>query len=136
MVAIDARAPLYDGGICTRIDCVSLGVVVNREARRFYDEGEDFWPKRYALWGRLVALQPGQIAYSIIDVKSVGRFMPAVFENIKADTLNCFLGCIFYLLWSYRSMFRAYRNSNSFNFLSLSVTFHSASDMRSIAFIY
>jgi len=56
MVAIDARAPLYDGGICTRIDCVSLGVVVNRDARRFYDEGEDFWPKRYAIWGRLVAL--------------------------------------------------------------------------------
>jgi len=86
-VAIDARSPLYDGGICTRIDAVSLGIVVNREAKRFYDEGEDFWPKRYALWGRLVALQPGQIAYSIIDVKSVGRFMPAVFENIKADTL-------------------------------------------------
>ena len=86
-VAIDARSPLYDGGICTRIDGVSLGIVVNREAKRFYDEGEDFWPKRYALWGRLVALQPGQIAYSIIDAKSVGRFMPAVFENIKADTL-------------------------------------------------
>jgi len=86
-VAIDARSPLYDGGICTRIDCVSLGIVVNREAKRFYDEGEDFWPKRYALWGRLVALQPGQIAYSIIDAKSVGRFMPAVFDNIKADTL-------------------------------------------------
>ena len=86
-VAIDARSPLYDGGICTRIDCVSLGIVVNRDGKRFYDEGEDFWPKRYALWGRLVALQPGQIAYSIIDVKSVGRFMPAVFENIKADTL-------------------------------------------------
>jgi tricarballylate dehydrogenase len=86
-VAIDARSPLYDGGICTRIDCVSLGIVVNRDAKRFYDEGEDFWPKRYALWGRLVALQPGQIAYSIIDAKSVGRFMPAVFENIKADTL-------------------------------------------------
>ncbi len=30
-VAIDARAPLYDGGICTRIDCVSLGVVVNQQ---------------------------------------------------------------------------------------------------------
>ena len=67
MVAIDARAPLYDGGICTRIDCVSLGVVVNREGERFYDEGEDFWPKRYAIWGRLVAQQPGQIGYSIID---------------------------------------------------------------------
>ncbi|WP_281255545.1 FAD-dependent tricarballylate dehydrogenase TcuA [Pollutimonas bauzanensis] len=86
-VAIDARAPLYDGGICTRIDCVSLGVVVNRDAQRFYDEGEDFWPKRYAIWGRLVAQQPGQIAYSIIDAKSVGRFMPPVFPGTQADTL-------------------------------------------------
>jgi tricarballylate dehydrogenase len=86
-VAIDARAPLYDGGICTRIDCVSLGVVLNREGQRFYDEGEDFWPKRYAIWGRLVALQPGQIGYSIIDAKAVGRFMPPVFTGTKADTL-------------------------------------------------
>jgi tricarballylate dehydrogenase len=87
MVAIDARAPLYDGGICTRIDCVSLGVVVNRDARRFYDEGEDFWPKRYAIWGRLVAQQPEQIAYSIIDAKAVGRFMPPVFRGTKANSL-------------------------------------------------
>ncbi|QII86660.1 FAD-dependent tricarballylate dehydrogenase TcuA [Bordetella hinzii] len=86
-VAIDARAPLYDGGICTRIDCVSLGVVLNRDAERFYDEGEDFWPKRYAIWGRLVAMQPGQIAYSIIDAKAVGRFMPPVFPGVRADWL-------------------------------------------------
>ncbi|MEP7155529.1 MAG: FAD-dependent tricarballylate dehydrogenase TcuA, partial [Betaproteobacteria bacterium] len=87
-VAIDARAPLYDGGICTRIDCVSLGVVVNRDARRFYDEGEDFWPKRYAIWGRLVAQQPGQIAYSIIDAKAIGRFMPPVFPGTRAESLH------------------------------------------------
>ena len=87
MVAIDARAPLYDGGICTRIDCVSLGVVVNRRGERFYDEGEDFWPKRYAIWGRLVAQQPGQIAWSIIDAKAVGRFMPPVFPGTVAATL-------------------------------------------------
>jgi tricarballylate dehydrogenase len=87
MVAIDARAPLYDGGICTRIDCVSLGVVVNRQGQRFYDEGEDFWPKRYAIWGRLVAQQPGQIAWSVIDAKAVGRFMPPVFEGVSAPTL-------------------------------------------------
>ncbi|PNG52933.1 MULTISPECIES: FAD-dependent tricarballylate dehydrogenase TcuA [unclassified Variovorax] len=87
-VAIDARAPLYDGGICTRIDCVSLGVVVNREAQRFYDEGEDFWPKRYAIWGRLVAKQPGQIAWSVIDRKAVGRFMPPVFPGTEAGTLE------------------------------------------------
>jgi len=87
-VAIDARAPLYDGGICTRIDCVSLGIVVNREAARFYDEGEDFWPKRYAIWGRLVAQQPGQIAWSVIDAKAVGRFMPPVFPGSTAATLG------------------------------------------------
>jgi len=88
MVAIDARAPLYDGGICTRIDCVSLGVVVNREGVRFYDEGEDFWPKRYAIWGRLVAHQPGQVGFSIIDQKALGRFMPPVFPGATANTLE------------------------------------------------
>ena len=86
-VAIDARAPLYDGGICTRVDCVSLGIVVNKHAQRFYDEGEDFWPKRYAIWGRLVAHQPGQIAFSVIDAKAVGRFMPPVFPGEKTDSL-------------------------------------------------
>ncbi|QTN44759.1 FAD-dependent tricarballylate dehydrogenase TcuA [Ectopseudomonas mendocina] len=88
MVAIDARAPLYDGGICTRIDCVSLGVVVNCEGERFYDEGEDFWPKRYAIWGRLVAQQPRQIAFSIIDQKAIGRFMPPVFPGTTANSLE------------------------------------------------
>ena len=87
-VAIDARAPLYDGGICTRVDCVSLGIMLNRNAERFYDEGEDFWPKRYAIWGRLVAQQPEQIGYSIIDSKAIGRFMPPVFPGNKADTLQ------------------------------------------------
>ena len=61
--------------------------MVNRDAVRFYDEGEDFWPKRYAIWGRLVALQPGQIGYCIIDSKAIGRFMPPVFPGVQADTL-------------------------------------------------
>ena len=86
-VAIDARAPLYDGGIVTRVDCVSLGVMLNRDGLRFHDEGEDFWPKRYAVWGRLVALQPGQIGYCVIDSKAVGRFMPPVFPGVKTNTL-------------------------------------------------
>jgi tricarballylate dehydrogenase len=87
-VAIDARAPMYDGGIVTRIDCVSLGIVVNKHAQRFYDEGEDFWPKRYAIWGRLVAQQPDQVGYSIIDAKAQGRFMPPVFPGETANTIG------------------------------------------------
>ncbi len=87
-VAIDARAPKFDGGIVTRLDCVSLGIVVNRHAQRFYDEGEDFWPKRYAIWGRLVAQQPDQIAYSIVDAKSAHLFMPSVFPPKAASTIG------------------------------------------------
>ncbi len=87
-VAIDARAPKFDGGIVTRLDCISFGIVVNSQARRFYDEGEDFWPKRYAIWGRLVADQPNQIAYSIIDSKSIDLFMPSVFPPVEAESVE------------------------------------------------
>ncbi|WP_299484191.1 FAD-dependent tricarballylate dehydrogenase TcuA [uncultured Roseibium sp.] len=87
-VAIDGRAPKFDGGIVTRLDCVPFSIVVNKEADRFYDEGEDVWPKRYAIWGRLVANQPDQIGYVIIDSKSLELFMPSVFPPIKADTLE------------------------------------------------
>ena len=87
-VAIDARAPKFDGGICTRVDCVSLGIVVNRNAQRFDDEGLDFWPKRYAVWGRLVAAQPDQIAYSIIDAKAMGKFIPPMYPPIKANSVR------------------------------------------------
>ena len=86
-VAIDARAPKFDGGIVTRLDCLPLGIVINKLGQRFYDEGEDLWPKRYAIWGRLVAQQPDQIAWSIIDSKVRGRFMPSVFPPIEADSL-------------------------------------------------
>jgi tricarballylate dehydrogenase len=87
-VALDARAPKFDGGITTRLDSVPFSVVVNRNGDRFYDEGEDVWPKRYAIWGRLIAQQPGQIAYSICDAKAYPLFMPSVFPAIKADTLE------------------------------------------------
>jgi tricarballylate dehydrogenase len=87
-VAIDARAPKFDGGIVTRLDCVPFGIVVNCNAERFYDEGEDFWPKRYAIWGRLVAQQPDQIAYCVIDAKSIDLFMPSVFPPIEAGSIR------------------------------------------------
>ena len=87
-VAIDARAPKFDGGIASRIDGVPFGIVLNRDAARFYDEGEDFWPKRYAIWGRLVAGQPDQIAYALLDSAGVARFMPSVFTPICDDSIE------------------------------------------------
>ena len=87
-VALDARAPKFDGGIVTRLDSVPFGIVVNRDAQRFYDEGEDFWPKRYAIWGGLIARQPDQIAYSIVDAKAMGKFMPSVFPPIEAPSIG------------------------------------------------
>ncbi len=93
-VAIDARAPKYDGGIITRLDCVVFGIVVNRDAQRFYDEGEDIWPKRYAIWGRLVATQPDQIAYIIFDAPSLDLFMPSLFPPVKAETIGAVFGRI------------------------------------------
>ena len=87
-MAIDGRAPKFDGGIVTRLDCVPFSIVVNKNAERFYDEGEDVWPKRYAIWGRLVAQQPDQIAYSIIDANALGRFMPSVFPPEQADSIG------------------------------------------------
>ncbi|MCX7684845.1 MAG: FAD-dependent tricarballylate dehydrogenase TcuA [Acetobacteraceae bacterium] len=87
-VAIDGRAPKFDGGLATRLDCIPFGIVVNREARRFYDEGEDVWPKRYAIWGRLVAQQPGQIAYAIVDRKAEELFLPSVYPPIRADSIG------------------------------------------------
>ncbi|WP_175619381.1 FAD-dependent tricarballylate dehydrogenase TcuA [Bradyrhizobium sp. 2S1] len=86
-VAIDARAPKFDGGIITRHDSVVFGIVVNKHAERFYDEGEDIWPKRYAIWGRLVAAQPDQIAYIIFDSTVVTSFMPTLFPPIAGATI-------------------------------------------------
>ncbi|KQB92911.1 MULTISPECIES: FAD-dependent tricarballylate dehydrogenase TcuA [Geobacillus] len=87
-VAVDGRAPKFDGGIVTRLDSVPFGIVVNKEGKRFYDEGEDFWPKRYAIWGGLIARQPGQVAYSIFDSKVLGKFMPSVWKPEKAASIR------------------------------------------------
>jgi tricarballylate dehydrogenase len=86
-VAVDARAPKFDGGIATRLDSVPFGIVVNKYGRRFYDEGQDFWPKRYAIWGRLIAEQPDQIAYSIVDAPKLERFLTSLYRPFADTTI-------------------------------------------------
>lgn len=87
-IAIDARSPRFDGGIATRLDTIPFGVVVNKYGRRFYDEGEETWPKRYATWGRRIAEQDGQIAYSIWDRKVNALFLPPMYRPATADNIS------------------------------------------------
>jgi tricarballylate dehydrogenase len=87
-IAVDARAPKFDGGIVTRLDAIPFGIVVNKLGRRFYDEGEDLWPKRYASWGSLIAEQPGQMAFCLVDAKTFGLFLPPMFKPYQADSVE------------------------------------------------
>jgi tricarballylate dehydrogenase len=87
-VANDARAPMEDGGLAMRLDCIPFAIAVNRDVERFYDEGEDVWPKRYAIWGRLIAQQPGQCAFAITDSQAELDYLPSVFPPYKADSIR------------------------------------------------
>lgn len=86
-VAVDARAPQFDGGIVTRLDAIPFSIAVNRDGDRFYDEGEDIWPKRYAIWGRLIAQQPRQVAFSVCDTRATQLFMPSCYPPVISHTI-------------------------------------------------
>lgn len=87
MVAVDARGPKFDGGIVTRLDCAPYSLVVDRNGRRFHDEGAETGPKRYAIWGALLAQCPGQIAYAVFDARAEPHFRPSIYPPIQAATL-------------------------------------------------
>jgi len=88
MVAVDGRAPLFDGGIVTRLDGLPQGIVVDRSGRRFADEGAVVGPSRYTAWGELVAHCPGAIAFSVFDSAIAKRFRPSIFPAIQADSIG------------------------------------------------
>lgn len=88
MVAVDARGPKFDGGIATRLDCTPFSIVVNQDGHRFHDEGAETGPKRYAIWGRLVAQCPDQIAYAIFDAKAEAFFRPSIYPPLRAQTIG------------------------------------------------
>jgi tricarballylate dehydrogenase len=112
-VAVDARSPKFDGGIVTRLDAIPFGVVVNKFAQRFYDEGEAIWPKRYAIWGGLIAGQPDQIAYVIVDAKTIGRFLPPMFKPYRADSLEALARALHLDSGAFTSTLNGYNRATS-----------------------
>jgi tricarballylate dehydrogenase len=88
MVAVDARSPKFDGGIVTRLDCTPFSIVVDRNGRRFHDEGAETGPRRFAIWGGLVAQCPDHLAFAIFDAKAEALFRPSIYPAIRAQTLS------------------------------------------------
>lgn len=72
-IAWDAAAPPTGDWELTNLfskQSYPLGIVVNRESRRFLDEGADFRNYTYAKYGAEILRQPGALAYQIFDAKT------------------------------------------------------------------
>ncbi|MBT0770013.1 FAD-dependent tricarballylate dehydrogenase TcuA [Kineosporia sp. J2-2] len=70
-----------------------LGILVNRQGRRFLDEGADFRNYTYAKYGKVILEQPGAVAFQVFDATT--RAMLAAYEYdmpgirpIVADSLG------------------------------------------------
>jgi tricarballylate dehydrogenase len=69
-----------------------LSIVVNREGRRFLDEGADFQTHTYAKYGAEILRQPGLAAFQIFDAK-VARYLRGEYRmreasRVSADTVE------------------------------------------------
>jgi tricarballylate dehydrogenase len=72
-VAWDAGAPPFGNLELTNLltkQSYPLSIVVNREGRRFIDEGADYRNYTYAKYGAEILRQPDAIAYQLFDAKT------------------------------------------------------------------
>jgi tricarballylate dehydrogenase len=68
------------------------GIYINANGERFVDEGADFRNYTYAMYGRVILMQPGQFAWQIFD----GKIVPMLRDEyrikrvtkVRADTLE------------------------------------------------
>jgi tricarballylate dehydrogenase len=58
-----------------------LGVMINRDGKRFVDEGEDFVVYTYAKFGKEILQQPGGVAFQIFDAK-VTPLLRVEYQNV------------------------------------------------------
>ncbi|WP_200276793.1 FAD-dependent tricarballylate dehydrogenase TcuA, partial [Rhodovulum adriaticum] len=85
LVAVDARAPLDDAGIVSRVDGMQLGIVVDATGHRFMDEGETATPARYSTWGRALAARPDPRAWLVLGADTLRHLPPMLYPPIRAD---------------------------------------------------
>jgi tricarballylate dehydrogenase len=72
-IAWDAAAPPTGDRTLTNLlskQSYPLGIVVNKQAQRFIDEGADFRNYTYAKYGAEILRQPSALAYQLFDAKT------------------------------------------------------------------
>ncbi|MEA2638803.1 MAG: tricarballylate dehydrogenase [Chloroflexota bacterium] len=69
-----------------------IGIIVNREGKRFVDEGADYRNYTYAKYGREIMKQPGRQAFQIFDSKTVpllrDEYRPASAPYVTSVSAN------------------------------------------------
>jgi tricarballylate dehydrogenase len=96
---IDANASEYEAAYLDPVNLRDrthryawvLGITVNAEGRRFFDEGEDFRAYTYAKTGGEIVKQTGSVAYQIFDANAeegVARHRYQSAIPITADTVR------------------------------------------------
>jgi tricarballylate dehydrogenase len=83
-VAWDAGAPpTGDRELTNQLTRQSypLGIVVNRDGRRFVDEGADFRNYTYARYGADILRQPGSLAFQIFDATTRPLLRPEEYDS-------------------------------------------------------
>ncbi len=90
----DANAPEYGDlsvGDGFQKHSYPFGILINRDGKRFVDEGADFRNYTYAIYGGEVLKQPGQIAWQVFDAKCDGllrdEYRIREVSRTQADTL-------------------------------------------------
>jgi tricarballylate dehydrogenase len=94
-VAWDALAPdtgdLHVGDLYQK-HSYPIGLIVNRDGKRFVDEGADFRNYTYAKYGREILRQPGRLAFQIFDDKTISllrdEYRVRGVTKVRADTIK------------------------------------------------
>jgi tricarballylate dehydrogenase len=89
---IDANSPRIEGGV-TALYIYQLGIIVNRDGRRFLDEGEDFRDNTYVKFSKQMTQQPGGISWCILDQQARRdpaweRGVRTITPPVEADTIE------------------------------------------------
>lgn len=86
LVAVDARAPMDDAGIVSRMDGMHLGLVVGADGRRLRDERAATGPTRYSIWGRTLAGAPDPRAWLVLAPEALRLMPPMLHPPVRAET--------------------------------------------------